>query len=60
MYPGFTDTDFSVPFQSAGMKEKGMVFPVDFTVGRMLDVMEGMGESNSGGLYDWSGVAMPF
>ena len=60
MYPGFTDTDFSVPFQRPGMKEKGMVFPVDFTVDRMLDVMEGMAESNSGGLYDWSGIALPF
>mmetsp|Transcript_28109 Transcript_28109/g.41719 ORF Transcript_28109/g.41719 Transcript_28109/m.41719 type:complete len:351 (+) Transcript_28109:152-1204(+) len=60
LYPGFTDTDMSIPFQRPGMKEKGMVFPVDFTVGRMLDVMEGMEESNSGGLYDWSGIALPF
>merc|ERR1739844_319864 len=42
LYPGFTDTDMSQPFQMPGMKEKGMVFPVDFTVGRMLDVVEGM------------------
>mmetsp|Transcript_13089 Transcript_13089/g.24600 ORF Transcript_13089/g.24600 Transcript_13089/m.24600 type:complete len:334 (-) Transcript_13089:1174-2175(-) len=60
LYPGFTDTDMSVPFQRPGMKEKGMVFPVEFTVGRMLDVMEGMREDNSGGFYDWSGIALPF
>jgi NAD(P)-dependent dehydrogenase (short-subunit alcohol dehydrogenase family) len=60
LYPGFTDTDMSTPFQRPGMKEKGMVFPVDFTVGRMLDVMEGMREDNSGGFYDWSGIALPF
>jgi NAD(P)-dependent dehydrogenase (short-subunit alcohol dehydrogenase family) len=60
LYPGFTDTDMSVPFQRPGMKEKGMVFPVDFTVERMLDVVQGMEEEHSGGLYDWSGIALPF
>jgi NAD(P)-dependent dehydrogenase (short-subunit alcohol dehydrogenase family) len=60
LYPGFTDTDMSSPFQRPGMKEKGMVFPVEFTVGRMLDVMEGMKEEHSGGFYDWSGIALPF
>lgn len=60
LYPGFTDTDMSAPFQRPGMKEKGMVFPVDFTVGRMFDVLEGMREDHSGGFYDWSGKALPF
>lgn len=60
LYPGFTDTDMSLPFQRPGMKEKGMVFPVDFTVERMLDVVHGMEEEHSGGFYDWSGLALPF
>eukprot|EP00554_Chaetoceros_debilis_P012305 CAMPEP_0194116824 /NCGR_PEP_ID=MMETSP0150-20130528/28684_1 /TAXON_ID=122233 /ORGANISM="Chaetoceros debilis, Strain MM31A-1" /LENGTH=364 /DNA_ID=CAMNT_0038807639 /DNA_START=63 /DNA_END=1157 /DNA_ORIENTATION=- len=60
LYPGFTDTDMSVPFQTPAMKEKGMVFPVDFTVGRMLDVVENMEKKHSGGMYDWSGIALPF
>lgn len=60
LYPGFTDTDMSKPFQRPGMKEKGMVFPVDFTVGRLLDVVNGMEEEHSGGFYDWSGIALPY
>jgi len=60
LYPGFTDTDMSVPFQRPGMKEKGMLFPPDFTVERMLDVVENMEQKHSGGLYDWSGIALPF
>lgn len=58
LYPGFTDTDLSKPFQK-GVKE-GMIFPVEFTVGRMLDVVDGMDESHSGGLYDWAGQSLPF
>lgn len=60
LYPGFTETDMSAPFSNPKMKEKGMVFPVDFTVGRMMDVVEGMEEENSGGFYDWAGIAIPF
>ena len=60
LYPGFTDTDMSLPFQRPGMKEKGMVFPVEFTVERMLDVVQGIKEEHSGGFYDWSGIALPF
>lgn len=58
LYPGFTDTDLSKPFQK-GVKEN-MIFPVDFTVGRMLDVVDGMEETHSGGLYDWAGQSLPF
>jgi len=58
LYPGFTDTDMSKPFQK-GMKE-GLIFPVDFTIGRMLDVIDGMEEKHSGGLFDWGGQAVPF
>ena len=60
LYPGMTDTDMSKPFQSKMMKEKGLVFPVEFSVGRLLDVVERMEEENSGGLYDWAGQSIPF
>jgi len=60
LYPGMTDTDMSKPFQSKMMKEKGLVFPVEFSVGRLLDVVERMEEDNSGGLYDWAGQSIPF
>lgn len=58
LYPGMTDTDMSKPFQK-GMKPE-MIFPVSFTVKRMLDVVDGMEEKHSGGLYDWAGQALPF
>ena len=60
LYPGMTDTDMSKPFQSKQMKEKGLVFPVEFTVGRLMDVVDRMEEKNSGGFYDWAGQAIPF
>ena len=60
LYPGMTDTDMSKPFQTKAMVDKGMVFAVDFTVGRLLDVVDRMEEKNSGGLYDWAGQAIPF
>jgi hypothetical protein len=36
------------------------LFPVEFTVEKLLDVMDSMEEQNSGGLYDWAGKAIPF
>ena len=60
LYPGMTDTDMSKPFQSKMMKEKGLVFPVSFTVGRLLDVVDAMEEDQSGGMFDWAGQCIPF
>lgn len=48
------------PFQTQALKDKGLVFPVEFTVGRLLDVVDAMEEENSGGMYDWAGQAIPF
>jgi len=58
LHPGTTDTDLSKPFQK-NVKE-GRLFPVQFTAGRLLDVVDSMGYENSGGFYDWAGVALPF
>jgi len=60
LYPGMTDTDMSKPFATQAMRDKGMVFPVDFTVGRLMDVVDAMDEEHSGGMYDWAGQAIPF
>lgn len=48
------------PFQTQALKDKGLVFPVEFTVGRLMDVVDAMEEENSGGMYDWAGQAIPF
>lgn len=58
LHPGTTDTDLSKPFQ--GNVQKGRLFPVDFTVDQLLQVIDSMEEENSGGLYDWAGKAIPF
>ncbi|GKY95079.1 hypothetical protein MPSEU_000472000 [Mayamaea pseudoterrestris] len=58
LHPGTTDTDLSVPFQ-ANVKE-GSLFPVEFTVNQLLDVIDSMTEEYSGGFYDWSGQSLSF
>mmetsp|Transcript_21114 Transcript_21114/g.38193 ORF Transcript_21114/g.38193 Transcript_21114/m.38193 type:complete len:374 (+) Transcript_21114:58-1179(+) len=60
LYPGMTDTDMSQPFQSKAMRDKGLIFPVEFSVGRLMDVVDRMEEEHSGGFYDWAGQAIPF
>ncbi|KAL3784079.1 hypothetical protein ACHAW5_008019 [Stephanodiscus triporus] len=60
LYPGMTDTAMSQPFQSWGLRDKGLIFPVDFAVGRMMDFMDGMEEEHSGGFYDWAGQSILF
>lgn len=60
LYPGMTDTDMSKPFQSKAMREKGLIFPVDFTVGRLMDVVDRAEEEHSGGFFDWAGQSIPF
>merc|ERR1712232_1391175 len=57
-YPGFTDTDLSKPFQKG--VSKNIIFPVDFTVDRLLLLLQNMEEKHTGGLYDWAGQALPF
>jgi len=58
LHPGTTDTDLSKPFQKN--VAEGRLFPVDFTVKQLLNVLESMGAEHSGGLYDWAGKAIPF
>ena len=60
LYPGMTDTDMSKPFQTKMMQEKGLVFPVEFTVSRLLDIVDAMEEENTGGFFDWDGQSIPF
>jgi len=58
LHPGTTDTDLSKPFQKN--VRKGRLFPVEFTVDQLLNVVESMGDQNTGGFYDWAGKALPF
>ena len=58
LYPGMTDTGLSKPFH--GNAKEGSVFPVDFTVTNLLNVIDSMQEENSGGFYDWAGQSISF
>jgi len=58
LYPGLTDTDMSAPFQE-GVK-RNLIFPVDFTCERMLNVVDSINQTHSGGFFDWAGKAIPF
>eukprot|EP00594_Rhizosolenia_setigera_P002011 CAMPEP_0178946294 /NCGR_PEP_ID=MMETSP0789-20121207/4206_1 /TAXON_ID=3005 /ORGANISM="Rhizosolenia setigera, Strain CCMP 1694" /LENGTH=345 /DNA_ID=CAMNT_0020626271 /DNA_START=87 /DNA_END=1127 /DNA_ORIENTATION=- len=58
LHPGTTQTDLSKPFAKNVQKDR--MFPVEFSVGQMLDVIDSMEEEHSGGLFDWAGKAIPF
>jgi NAD(P)-dependent dehydrogenase (short-subunit alcohol dehydrogenase family) len=58
LHPGTTDTDLSKPFHK-NVKE-GSLFPVEFTVSQLLNIIDSLQEENSGGFYDWSGRAISF
>jgi NAD(P)-dependent dehydrogenase (short-subunit alcohol dehydrogenase family) len=58
LHPGTTNTDLSKPFQQ-NVKE-GSLFPVEFTVTQLLNIIDSLQDVNSGGFYDWSGRAISF
>lgn len=58
LHPGTTKTDLSKPFQ-ANVAE-GKLFPVDFTVNSLLNVIDSMKEEHSGGFFDWAGKSISF
>lgn len=58
LHPGTTNTDLSKPFQKN--VQDGRLFPVEFTVEKLLNVVDSVVEENNGGFYDWAGKALPF
>lgn len=58
LHPGTTDTDLSKPFQKNVQTSR--LFPVEFSVESLMNVIDSIEEDNSGGLYDWAGKAIPF
>ncbi|KAL3794043.1 hypothetical protein HJC23_008931, partial [Cyclotella cryptica] len=58
LHSGTTDTDLSKPFQKNVQKEK--LFPVEFTVNSLLDVVKSINAEHTGGFYDWAGKAIPY
>jgi hypothetical protein len=48
----------SKPFQKN--VKKASLFPVEYSVSCMLDVVDGLDEGHSGGLYDYAGKSIDF
>lgn len=53
LHPGTTDTDLSMPFQKNIKPEK--LFTTEFSVGKMLSIVEAMESHHTGNFYAWDG-----
>ena len=58
LHPGTTDTALSLPFQARVNPEK--LFPAEFSAGQLLDVVNGLTEEHSGGVFDWAGERIEY
>jgi NAD(P)-dependent dehydrogenase (short-subunit alcohol dehydrogenase family) len=58
LHPGTVDTGLSAPFQRGVAAEK--LFTPAFSAGALLGVLEGLTPGDSGGLFAWDGVEIPF
>lgn len=58
LHPGTVDTTLSAPFQR-GVAE-GKLFTPAFSAEALLGVLDGLTPADSGGLYAWDGVRVPF
>lgn len=58
LHPGTVDTDLSKPFQNN--VPEGKLFTSEFSVEKMLTVIETVGPSDSGNLIAWDGKTVPF
>jgi len=53
LHPGTVDTGLSQPFQ--GNVPDGKLFTPDYSAGRLLTVIDGLGPQDSGRCFDWAG-----
>nr|WP_295659763.1 SDR family NAD(P)-dependent oxidoreductase [Polymorphobacter sp.] len=58
LHPGTVDTGLSAPFQRG--VAQGKLFTPAFSARAMLDVLDGLTPTDSGGLYAWDGATIPF
>jgi NAD(P)-dependent dehydrogenase (short-subunit alcohol dehydrogenase family) len=58
LHPGTVDTALSAPFQSGVKAEK--LFTAAYSAQQILSVIEGLTPENSGNLYAWDGIQIPF
>ena len=58
LHPGTTDTPLSEPFQKNVRPEK--LFTPEFTANALLDVLNGLESSQSGGFFAYDGTPIIF
>lgn len=58
LHPGTTDTRLSKPFQANVAPEK--LFSPEFVAERLMAVLLGLGEQDSGGFFAWDGEPIPY
>ena len=58
IHPGTTDTDLSVPFQKGVKPDK--LFPVENSVGLMLNVVWNSNLTETGKFFAFDGVEIPW
>jgi NAD(P)-dependent dehydrogenase (short-subunit alcohol dehydrogenase family) len=58
LHPGTVDTGLSKPFQ--GNVPEGKLFTPDYSAEKLLSVIDGLNETDSGNLFDWAGKQVEF
>ncbi|WP_119166063.1 SDR family NAD(P)-dependent oxidoreductase [Algihabitans albus] len=58
LHPGTVDTGLSKPFQRN--VPDGQLFSPAYSAGKLLAVLDALGEGDSGGLFAWDGTRIPY
>lgn len=58
LHPGTVDTGLSKPFQ--GNVSEGKLFTPEYSAEKLLSVIDGLSEADSGNLFDWAGKQVEF
>ena len=58
LHPGTVDTDLSRPYHKNVPKDK--LFTAEYSVSRLMDIINAATVSKSGNFYSWDGSQLPF
>ena len=58
LHPGTVDTHLSKPYQRG--VEPGKLFSTTKSAGYLLEVLDSLSPNNSGFIYSWDGVELPY
>lgn len=57
LHPGTVETDLSAPFQ--GNVKEGKLFTPDYSAQKLLDVIDGLTQADTGKVFAWDGQEVP-